>query len=139
MSGTAIARGPIPAIHISLSEQKTIRRMPTYEYECEKCQDSFECVQSMKDDAFKVCPKELCRMKKWGKGKVRRLMGTGAGLIFKGSGFYITDYRSEGYTAAAKKDSSDSAPAKPAESKPAESKPAESKPATTPKSPTKKD
>ena len=118
--------------------------MPTYEYECEKCQDSFECVQSMKDDAFKVCPKELCRMKKWGKGKVRRLMGTGAGLIFKGSGFYITDYRSEGYTAAAKKDSSDSAPAKPAESKPAESKPAESKPAeskpaATPKSPTKKD
>jgi len=44
-------------------------------------------------------------MKKWGKGKVRRLVGTGAGLIFKGSGFYITDYRSEGYKQAAKKDS----------------------------------
>jgi putative FmdB family regulatory protein len=98
--------------------------MPTYEYECEKCNAVFECVQSMKDDPFKTCPKEFCRMKKWGKGRVRRLMGTGAGLIFKGSGFYITDYRSEGYKAAAKKDSSDSAPAKPAESKPAESKPA---------------
>ena len=109
--------------------------MPTYEYECEKCQDSFECVQSMKDDAFKVCPKDLCTMKKWGKGKVRRLMGTGAGLIFKGSGFYITDYRSEGYKAAAKSDT--------AASKPAETKPAETKPATpaksSPKSPAKKD
>jgi predicted nucleic acid-binding Zn ribbon protein len=59
----------------------------------------------MKDDALKVCPKDKCRMKKWGKGKIRRLLGTGAGLIFKGSGFYITDYRSEGYKQAAKKDS----------------------------------
>ena len=79
--------------------------MPTYEYECEKCRKGFEVSQSMKDNAFTVCPKELCRMKKWGKGKVRRLLGTGAGLIFKGSGFYITDYRSEGYKQAAKKDS----------------------------------
>ena len=108
--------------------------MPTYEYECEKCEGAFECVQSMKDGAFTTCPKEFCRMKKWGRGKVRRLMGTGAGLIFKGSGFYITDYRSEGYKASAKKDSADSAPAKPAESKPAESKPA-----ATPKAPAKKD
>jgi len=46
-------------------------------------------------------------MKRWGKGKVRRLLGTGAGLIFKGSGFYITDYRSEGYRQAAKKESGD--------------------------------
>ncbi|CAN5602532.1 zinc ribbon domain-containing protein [soil metagenome] len=80
--------------------------MPTYEYECEKCRKGFEVSQSMKDNAFTVCPKELCRMKKWGKGKVRRLLGTGAGLIFKGSGFYITDYRSEGYKQAAKKDAS---------------------------------
>ena len=108
--------------------------MPTYEYECAKCKGTFECVQSMKDDPFKVCAKEFCQMKKWGKGKVRRLMGTGAGLIFKGSGFYITDYRSEGYKAAAKKDSSDATPAKPAESKPAESKPA-----AAPKTPKKKD
>jgi predicted nucleic acid-binding Zn ribbon protein len=51
----------------------------------------------MKDDALKTCPKPLCRMKTWGKGKVKRKIGAGAGLIFKGSGFYITDYRSEGY------------------------------------------
>src|SRR3954471_6785735 len=79
--------------------------MPTYEYECSKCRKSFECVQSMKDEAFKSCPKEHCRMKQWGKGKVQRMLGTGAGLIFKGSGFYITDYRSEGYKTAAKRDS----------------------------------
>ena len=46
----------------------------------------------------------LCRQKKWGHGKVKRLIGTGAGLIFKGSGFYITDYRSDSYREAAKKD-----------------------------------
>jgi predicted nucleic acid-binding Zn ribbon protein len=57
----------------------------------------------MRDNAFTSCPKEQCQMKSWGKGKVRRLLGGGAGLIFKGSGFYITDYRSEGYKNAAKK------------------------------------
>ena len=60
----------------------------------------------MRDEPFKTCPKELCRLPKWGKGKVKRLLGTGAGLIFKGSGFYITDYRSESYKNAAKKESS---------------------------------
>lgn len=79
--------------------------MPTYEYECTKCKKSFEAFQSMKDDAFTTCPKEHCQQKTWGKGKVHRQLGTGAGLIFKGSGFYITDYRSEGYKAAAKSDS----------------------------------
>jgi putative FmdB family regulatory protein len=79
--------------------------MPTYEYECTKCKKTFEAFQSMKDDAYKTCPKEKCRMKTWGKGKVKRLLGAGAGLIFKGSGFYITDYRSEGYKSAAKSDS----------------------------------
>ena len=79
--------------------------MPTYEYSCEKCKKDFEIFQSMKDDAFKTCPKEACRMKTWGKGKVKRQLGSGAGLIFKGSGFYITDYRSENYKAAAKSDS----------------------------------
>ncbi len=59
----------------------------------------------MKDDALQVCPKEKCRMETWGEGKVKRLLGAGAGLIFKGSGFYITDYRSQGYTEAAKKES----------------------------------
>jgi predicted nucleic acid-binding Zn ribbon protein len=58
----------------------------------------------MKDDAFTVCPKQKCRMKTWGKGKVKRKVGAGAGFIFKGSGFYITDYRSEGYKAGAKGD-----------------------------------
>lgn len=84
--------------------------MPTYEYECEKCKKTFEIFQSMKDASLSTCPEDKCRMRKWGKGKVRRMLGSGAGLIFKGSGFYITDYRSEGYKQAAKKDSGGSAP-----------------------------
>ena len=84
--------------------------MPTYEYECEKCKKTFELFQSMKDDALTTCPKECCQQKKWGKGKVKRLLGTGAGLIFKGSGFYSTDYRSSGYKEAAKKDSAPTTP-----------------------------
>jgi len=78
--------------------------MPTYEYSCEKCDGTFDIVQSMRDEPLRECPKELCRQKKWGHGKVKRLIGTGAGLIFKGSGFYITDYRSDSYKEAAKKD-----------------------------------
>src|ERR1043166_3901905 len=79
--------------------------MPTYEYSCEKCGQNFDAFQSMRDEPFRECPKELCRLPKWGHGKVKRLLGTGAGLIFKGSGFYSTDYRSESYKAAAKKES----------------------------------
>jgi putative FmdB family regulatory protein len=79
--------------------------MPTYEYVCSKCDHHFEKVQRMSDKTLTVCPKELCPRKPWGKGKVKRQMSAGAGLIFKGSGFYITDYRSEGYKADAKKDS----------------------------------
>jgi putative FmdB family regulatory protein len=79
--------------------------MPTYEYFCEKCKQNFDAFQSMRDEPFKECPKELCRKKKWGHGKVKRLLGTGAGLIFKGSGFYTTDYRSSSYKEAAKKES----------------------------------
>ena len=78
--------------------------MPTYEYHCEKCGHNFEAFQSMRDPPFRECPKEICRQKKWGHGKVKRLIGTGAGIIFKGSGFYITDYRSKSYQDAAKKD-----------------------------------
>ncbi|MEP6776859.1 MAG: FmdB family zinc ribbon protein [Chthoniobacterales bacterium] len=78
--------------------------MPTYEYSCEKCGKNFDVVQSMRDEQFRECPKELCQQKKWGHGKVKRLLGAGAGLIFKGSGFYITDYRSDSYKEAAKKD-----------------------------------
>lgn len=85
--------------------------MPTYEYACEKCGKTFEASQSMRDEAFRECPKELCRQKKWGHGKVKRLFGTGAGIIFKGSGFYSTDYRSASYNEAAKKEAPASAPA----------------------------
>jgi putative FmdB family regulatory protein len=83
--------------------------MPTYEYFCTKCSQNFEAFQSMRDEPFRECPKELCRLPKWGHGKVKRLLGTGAGVIFKGSGFYSTDYRSPSYKEAAKKDSAASA------------------------------
>jgi len=65
----------------------------------------------MRDKPFRECPKELCRLPRWGHGKVKRLLGTGAGLIFKGSGFYITDYRSSSYKVAAKKDAPAPVPA----------------------------
>lgn len=79
----------------------------------------------MKDEALKTCPESQCRMKKWGKGPVKRLLGAGAGLIFKGSGFYITDYRSEGYKQSAKKDTASTSEKK-SDSKPADTKPAAS-------------
>src|SRR6266700_1581441 len=78
--------------------------MPTYEYHCQKCGQNFEAFQSMRAESFRECPKELCRQKKWGHGKVKRLLGTGAGIIFKGSGFYQTDYRSPSYQEGAKKE-----------------------------------
>lgn len=80
--------------------------MPTYEYQCLKCEKTFELFQSMKDEPIRSCPEGQCGMSPWGKGDVKRLLGTGAGIIFKGSGFYSTDYRSEGYKTAASKDSS---------------------------------
>ncbi len=80
--------------------------MPTYEYECKKCGQHFDAFQRMSAEAYKTCPEELCESKPWGKGEVKRLIGAGAGLIFKGSGFYITDYRSEGYKSSAKQDTS---------------------------------
>ena len=70
--------------------------MPTYDYQCEKCGHQFEVFQRMSDRPKRTCPE--C------KGRVRRLIGTGAGLLFKGSGFYITDYRSDSYHKAAKAD-----------------------------------
>jgi putative FmdB family regulatory protein len=78
--------------------------MPTYEYHCTKCDQNFEAFQSMRDESFRECPKERCRLEKWGHGKVKRLLGTGAGIIFKGSGFYVTDYRSNSYKEAEKKE-----------------------------------
>ena len=79
--------------------------MPTYEYDCDACEHAFEEFQSFSDEVLTKCPK--C-----GKKKLRRLFGTGAAIIFKGSGFYETDYRSESYKTAAKEDQE--TPAKPA-------------------------
>jgi len=76
--------------------------VPTYEYQCDACEHNFDEFQSMTEEPLKKCPK--C-----GKKKLRRLLGTGAAIIFKGSGFYQTDYRSESYKSAAK---SDAEPAK---------------------------
>ena len=104
--------------------------MPTYEYACQKCGHEFEAVHSMAAPSLKICPEDSCAQKKWGRGKVSKKIGAGAGLIFKGSGFYITDYRSENYKSSAKKDStvpSESKPAAKSESKTelkSESKPA---------------
>lgn len=61
--------------------------MPTYEYECKKCKNRFEAFQSMKEDPLKDCPK--CS------SPVKRLIGGGSGIIFKGSGFYATDYKTK--------------------------------------------
>ncbi len=71
--------------------------MPTYEYVCDACEHEFEEFQSMSAKHLKKCPD--C-----GKNKLRRLIGTGAGIIFKGSGFYQTDYRSDGYNKDKKAD-----------------------------------
>ncbi len=68
--------------------------MPTYDYRCTACEHEFEAFQSMSAKPLRKCP--AC-----GKQKLERLIGTGAGLIFKGSGFYETDYRSESYKKAA--------------------------------------
>jgi putative FmdB family regulatory protein len=84
--------------------------MPTYEYICEKCGHKFEVLQSISANPLRICPKELCGRKKWGRGRVKRQISAGGGLLFKGSGFYVTDYRSEGYKQAAKKEA---APANP--------------------------
>ncbi len=69
--------------------------MPTYEYECEKCGYHFEEFQSITKKPLETCQKKDC------KGKVHRVISPGAGFIFKGSGFYTTDYRSDSYKKAA--------------------------------------
>ena len=70
--------------------------MPTYQYRCLKCKYEFEIVQKMVDDPLAECPE--C------KGKIKRLIGAGAGIIFKGDGFYSTDYRSDSYKKQAEKE-----------------------------------
>jgi putative FmdB family regulatory protein len=71
--------------------------MPTYDYECDACGHEFELFQSISEPVKRKCPE--C-----GKPKLRRLFGTGAAVVFKGSGFYQTDYRSDSYKKAAEKD-----------------------------------
>ncbi|MCP3966961.1 MAG: zinc ribbon domain-containing protein [Lentisphaerae bacterium] len=80
--------------------------MPTYDYECSFCSHRFEFFQGMKDETLKICPE--C-----GKAALKRLIGTGAGILFKGNGFYCTDYRSENYNKGKAKESK----TKPADSK----------------------
>jgi putative FmdB family regulatory protein len=99
--------------------------MPTYEYECQKCHERFELFQSIKEKPKTSCPK--CG------GRVKRLLGTGAGIIFKGSGFYTTDYRKPGYTESAKKESGATPPASGAK------EPTASKPGANKASPSKKE
>jgi putative FmdB family regulatory protein len=73
--------------------------MPTYEYKCQSCQRRFEVFQSMSERPLRECSE--CG------GPVKRLIGSGAGFLFKGSGFYSTDYRSESYRQAAKQAAGD--------------------------------
>jgi putative FmdB family regulatory protein len=83
--------------------------MPTYDYVCDACGHTFEEMQSFSDPVLKTCPQ--C-----GKDQLRRLFGTGAAILFKGGGFYETDYRSESYKAGAKKEQEgQKGPEKPAE------------------------
>ena len=91
--------------------------MPNYDYECLECGKRFEIFQSMNDAKLTDCPDAACD------GKVKRLLGTGGGIIFKGSGFYVTDYRSSSYENGAKADKppekSETKKAEPAAAKPA--------------------
>ena len=96
--------------------------MPTYEYKCLDCGIQFDRFQGITEDPIQECPE--CS------GQTKRLIGAGAGLIFKGSGFYITDYRSEGYKESAKKDK-DSSSSSSGDSKSEDSKSSDSKPSKT--------
>ncbi len=97
--------------------------MPTYEYICEKCGYEFEQFQSITARTLRICPK--CS-----KRQLKRLIGAGAGVIFKGSGFYETDYRSESYKKAEKKEK-DSAETKSKKKEPkTEAKDKKTKPGT---------
>ena len=74
--------------------------MPTYSYRCQSCDHTFDLFQRMSEDPARICPE--C-----GKAELKRLIGAGAGFIFKGSGFYVTDYRSKDYKEKAKKEASE--------------------------------
>ncbi|MBC8128604.1 MAG: zinc ribbon domain-containing protein [Gloeobacteraceae cyanobacterium ES-bin-144] len=94
--------------------------MPNYDYECQKCGKRFEVFQSMNDAKLTDCPESGCD------GVVKRLLGTGGGIIFKGAGFYQTDYRSSSYQAGAKAEGAASAPPATAPATPAAPAPAKS-------------
>jgi putative FmdB family regulatory protein len=96
--------------------------MPTYDYVCDACGHKFELFQSIKDNAIKKCPE--CK-----KLKLRRLFGTGGAIVFKGSGFYQTDYRSDSYKKDASADKSASEGKSSGESKSSGGSSGESKPA----------
>jgi len=95
--------------------------MPTYDYECDACGHEFELFQSISENVKRKCPE--C-----GKQKLRRLFGTGAAIVFKGSGFYQTDYRSDSYKKRAKEDkkAEEGKSEKSSESKSADTKPSKS-------------
>src|SRR5688572_32383723 len=94
--------------------------MTTYDYVCDACEHEFELFQSISEPLKRKCPE--C-----GKLKLRRLFGTGAAVVFKGSGFYQTDYRSESYKKAAEKDkpSSDSGEKSKSDGESAKTKPSD--------------
>lgn len=100
--------------------------MPTYDYECEACDHTFEEFQSISADPLKKCPK--CK-----KNKLIRLFGTGAAVVFKGSGFYQTDYRSDSYRKGAEADKKKKSESK-SDSKSSKSKSSDSKPKSESKS-----
>lgn len=107
--------------------------MPTYDYRCKACGHAFEEFQMMSDPVLRKCPE--CK-----KLKLERLIGAGAGFLFKGSGYYITDYRSKGYDDAKKADApkSDSSDSKSSDSKSTGSKSTDSKSTGSGSSSTKK-
>ena len=104
--------------------------MPTYEYECDACGHNFDEFQYFSEEQLTKCPE--CKKK-----KLRRLFGTGASVIFKGSGFYETDYRSESYKAGKKAETEATKP-KTDESKSTDSAPKSEAPASTNGTPGKK-
>lgn len=67
--------------------------MALYDYKCNTCGKTFEYRQSMKDDALALCPESICECDEKGKGQVQRVISSNVGLVFKGSGFYLTDYK----------------------------------------------
>lgn len=127
-SVAAKGQAPLPYAGLPRFWAQITTTMPTYEYRCPGCGNEFEKFQKMSDEPVAECP--AC-----GAASERRLSG-GAGLLFKGSGFYITDYRGEGYkkAAAAEKGGGSSS----SETKSSDAKPAESKPAKAEAKPEKK-